>query len=296
VAVRDAGPADLDVAAAAVSDPTEAHGSGVADADADAADADAVPDGAADAVPDGAADAVPDGAADAQSVDRAAADAQAGPRATATAPAAAAASTDGQADAPVGAPEPAQRPRELTDPRELRAMTHPVRLALLEALNLNQALTATEAGELIGESPTTCSFHLRQLAKYGFVEEAGDAPGRRRPWRLVSQGVRFSAAAGDPEMGAASTALEGLLVQRWFDRFSQWQRTRNHFPVEWQDAAMVGEALVHLTPEELLEVAGEMLAIIDRFQARNTDPSLRPAESRPVEILSFGYPFPGADR
>lgn len=201
-----------------------------------------------------------------------------------------------EAAGPAGAPEPGQGPRELTDPRELRAMTHPVRLALLEALNLNQVLTATEAGELIGESPTTCSFHLRQLAKYGFVEEAGDAPGRRRPWRLVSQGVRFSAAAGDPEMGAASTALEGLLVQRWFDRFSQWQRTRNHFPVEWQDAAMVGEALVHLAPAELLEVAAEMLAIVDRFQARNTDPSLRPADSRPVEILTFGYPFPGADR
>jgi DNA-binding transcriptional ArsR family regulator len=230
VAVRDTGPADLDVAAAAVID-TEAPGAG--------------------------------------------------------APAAA---------PPAGAAGPGSGPRKLTDPRELRAMTHPVRLALLEALNLNEALTATEAGELIGESPTTCSFHLRQLAKYGFVEEAGDAPGRRRPWRLASQGVQFSAGADDPEMGAASTALEGLLVQRWFERFSQWQRTRTHFPVEWQDAAMVGEALVHLTPAELREVAGEMLAIVERFQARNTDPSLRPAHSRPVEILSFGYPFPGADR
>lgn len=54
-------------------------------------------------------------------------------------------------------------------------MAHPVRVALLEALSLQGPMTATEAGERIGESPTTCSFHLRQLAKYGFVEEAGGA-------------------------------------------------------------------------------------------------------------------------
>jgi predicted transcriptional regulator len=186
--------------------------------------------------------------------------------------------------------------RELTDPRELRAMTHPVRLALLEVLHLHEMLTATEAGELIGESPTTCSFHLRQLAKYGFVEEAGDAPGRRRPWRLATRGVRFSAASGDPEMGAASIALEGLLVQRWIERFSQWQRARSHYPDEWQAAAMVDEFLVHVTPAELHALQTEVLALVDRYHARNTDPSLRPEGSRPVEIVAFGYPYMGAER
>ena len=63
--------------------------------------------------------------------------------------------------------------RQLTDSQTLRALTHPVRIALIEALLLGGAMTATEVGERISESPTTCSFHLRQLAKYGFVEEAG---------------------------------------------------------------------------------------------------------------------------
>ena len=206
-------------------------------------------------------------------------------------------------DAPAVTEEPNEEPgsdgivtRELTDPRELRAMTHPVRLALLEVLHLNEMLTATEAGELIGESPTTCSFHLRQLAKYGFVEEAGDAPGRRRPWRLATRGVRFSSASGDPEMGAASIALEGLLVERWIERFSQWQRARSHYPAEWQEAAMVGEFLVHVTPEELRAIQAEVLAVVDRYHARNADPSLRPEGSRPVEIVAFGYPYIGAER
>src|SRR5271156_2671012 len=99
-------------------------------------------------------------------------------------------------------------------------------------------MTATEIGERIGESATTCSFHLRQLAKYGFVEEAGSAPGRRRPWKLAVRRVQVSSSGGDPERGAAAVALESLLVDRWFDRLSQWQRTRTHYSTEWQEAAI----------------------------------------------------------
>jgi len=200
-----------------------------------------------------------------------------------------ASSTTAQAESP----EPVAEFREITDPRELRAMTHPVRLALLEALALNEALTATEAGELIGESATTCSFHLRQLAKYGFVEEAGDAPGRRRPWKLAIRRVQFSSATGDPELGAASVALENLLVQRWFDRLAQWQRTRTHYAREWQAAAIGLEHLLHVTPSELLGIQEEIVGILDRFQDRVTDPSQRPAQSQPIEFLSFGFPFMG---
>lgn len=187
-------------------------------------------------------------------------------------------------------PEASPKTRELNDPRELRAMTHPVRLSLLEALNLHEALTATEAGELIGESATTCSFHLRQLAKYGFVEEAGDAPGRRRPWKLASRKMQFSSASGDPEMGAASVALENLLVQRWFDSFSKWQVARTHYPKEWQEAANLTETLLHVTPSELGEIYAEIVGILQRFDDR-TDPSQRPAGSRPVQLVSLGFPF-----
>src|ERR1700735_4137978 len=94
--------------------------------------------------------------------------------------------------------------RDVTDPKTLRALTHPVRLALLEALALEGPLTATAAGELIGESPTTCSFHFRQLAKYGFVEEADSGPGRLRPWKIVNVGMRWSEINEDPETSVAA--------------------------------------------------------------------------------------------
>ena len=79
----------------------------------------------------------------------------------------------------------------------MRAVAHPVRIALLEVLTAEGPLTATQAGEIIGESPTTCSFHLRQLAKYGFIEEVTGVPGRKRPWQLVHAGMSFSDVSDD---------------------------------------------------------------------------------------------------
>src|SRR5882757_4005803 len=73
----------------------------------------------------------------------------------------------------------------LRDARSMRALAHPVRLQVLEILRDEGALTATEMGERIGESPANTAFHLRTLAKYGFVEEAGPVKGRSRPWRSV---------------------------------------------------------------------------------------------------------------
>src|SRR6185437_9949446 len=72
---------------------------------------------------------------------------------------------------------------DLTDPKAMRALAHPLRWALLEALGHAGTLTATQASDMLGESPANCAFHLRTLARYGFVEEAGGGKGRERPWR-----------------------------------------------------------------------------------------------------------------
>ncbi|WP_116066593.1 winged helix-turn-helix domain-containing protein [Asanoa ferruginea] len=76
-------------------------------------------------------------------------------------------------------------PARLQGAAAMRALAHPTRIALIEALRLHSTLTATEASSLIGESPTNCAFHLRALARFGFVEEVGAGPGRRRPWRAL---------------------------------------------------------------------------------------------------------------
>src|SRR6202046_1711837 len=182
--------------------------------------------------------------------------------------------------------------RELSDARTMRALSHPVRLALIETLNLAGPLTATQAGERIGESPTTCSFHRRQLAKYGFVEEAGGGKGRSRPWRLTATGMQFSSVHADPETEMAAGALVRMLRDRQFARYQTWLETNHNFPREWRDAAGSSESIIYLTPGELDELSEEVLALVlPRFRERLTDPPRRPPDAVPVEILMLSYPL-----
>jgi DNA-binding transcriptional ArsR family regulator len=181
--------------------------------------------------------------------------------------------------------------RDISDARTLRALAHPVRIALIEALSIWGPMTATEVGERIGESPTTCSFHLRQLAKYNFVEEAGGGKGRARPWRMTSIGMRFST-HDDPELELAGNALMRLVRERQLDRYRTWLETRAMFPPPWRKAANDSEWIFYMTADELDELNDELAALlVPRFQERLADPAQRPPGSVPVEMLLFSYPL-----
>jgi DNA-binding transcriptional ArsR family regulator len=189
--------------------------------------------------------------------------------------------------------EVTERPlRTVSDARTLRALAHPVRIALIEALTLGGAMTATEVGDRIGETPTTCSFHLRQLARYGFVEEAGGGRGRARPWRMTSIGMSITTDHDDdPESDVAGTAVTRLLRERQFERHRQWLETRHTYPKPWRQAAEENEFVVYLTAAELTELNRELRTILlSRFAERLEDSAQRPADALPVEMLMLSFP------
>jgi DNA-binding Lrp family transcriptional regulator len=187
---------------------------------------------------------------------------------------------------------PLAEPRRLTDPRAMRAVAHPVRIALLEVLGTEGPLTATQAGEHIGESPTTCSFHLRQLAKYGFIEEVEGIPGRRRPWRLIHTGLSFSDVSDDPETRLAATALSRVLHAFYLDRLKEGLALRRDTPTEWQKATGASEFLLYVTVEELQALDEQVEALIKPFVERIGNPKTRPRGAAPIEVLFFAYPRP----
>src|SRR5579862_6154386 len=84
-----------------------------------------------------------------------------------------------------GEPGSLTNPIQMTDPHMMRALAHQARIAIWLHLGLHGPATATECAEVAGLSPSACSYHLRTLARYGFIEEdrASAANGRERPWR-----------------------------------------------------------------------------------------------------------------
>jgi hypothetical protein len=210
-------------------------------------------------------------------------------------PAGASPALPGVADAGSGEPVRADSPGwfSLTDPKAMRALAHPVRVALIEALGFadSQTLTATEASELLGESPANCAFHLRTLAKYRLVEETGGGRGRQRPWRLAHRGIDMPAPWQDSETRLAADAVGSVWISRWMQRASERLRRVVSYPPAWQRAALASESVVHLTAEEAEAVGERIEQMIEPYRARRDDASLRPAGSLPYELLLFGYPL-----
>lgn len=175
----------------------------------------------------------------------------------------------------------------------MRALTHPLRLALLELLWREGSVNATEAASELGESQASCSFHLRQLAKFGFVQEVQGVRGRARPWRLSARGMRVANVQDDPKAAIAWVALERLLRDRQLDRYRAWLEGRSAHSREWRDAAYHNHSVAWLTPEELHTVADQVAELLSNiFADRRDDPAARPAGALPVELLSIGYPMP----
>ena len=183
--------------------------------------------------------------------------------------------------------------KRMTDPRALRALAHPLRLSLLGLLRTEGPLTATRAGELLGESSASCSFHLRQLAKYGLAEEAGGGHGRERPWQATAMLTDVPAVADSPELAAASGLFRSIVAERYYEQMMAWLEARPDEPEEWQQAALFGDLFLYLTATELTELGEQVDRLLYRYIDRMTRPELRPPGARLVSYIHAAAPHQG---
>lgn len=178
----------------------------------------------------------------------------------------------------------------LTDPRALRALAHPIRISLVGLLRTHGPMTATRAAEMLGESSASASFHLRQLAKYGLVEEAGGGRGRERPWRATAMFTHWPDVAEGPELQAAAGLLDSVIAERYFESLMRWLAAKPGESPEWQHAAHFGDTLIYATAEELIELADKENALLEPFLERLVKPELRPPGSRLISYLHLAFP------
>src|SRR5579863_2217084 len=119
-----------------------------------------------------------------------------------------------------------QRWRLLDDPVAIRALAHPLRRSIMSIIGrLGRATTADAARELV-ISHGLASHHLRQLAKYGFVEQIEGKDHRERPWRMVSTSYNWSGARTTAEGSSAVDVLEQILAEQALDGFLEWHQRR----------------------------------------------------------------------
>jgi DNA-binding transcriptional ArsR family regulator len=188
-----------------------------------------------------------------------------------------------------------KRTVELTDPRALRALAHPIRLELMGLLRRGGPLTATQAGEKIGESAASCSFHLRQLAKYGLVEEAGGGRGRERPWQATALSTEWASHGEDEETDAAGALLTRLVVERYMRNAIAWLERRDREDPQWIEAAPISDALIYMTVEELRELDENIRALLEPYLRRLESSEPPAAGARPVNVIALAFPHPGRE-
>jgi DNA-binding transcriptional ArsR family regulator len=195
------------------------------------------------------------------------------------------------ADTETGAAHATQPSREITDPKAMRALAHPVRLAILDAMRSEGELTATRAADLLNQSPGNMSWHLQMLAKYGFIVEAEGAKGRSRPWKIAPGHNRFNATEAVPGSLDAIEQLVITVLDRSFEQLQEWWRQHNDFGDAWFNASFIKEDTSFLTPAELVEINEQMDQMLRRFDERS-QPAQRPAEALPVHLVTFAHPMP----
>lgn len=187
--------------------------------------------------------------------------------------------------------------RPISDPTAIRALAHPTRLALLEILTGEGQATATRCAELSGQSVASCSFHLRTLARHGFIE-AVPGPGREKPWRLTSLRQQVST-EGDDSTTAAGAAFDEFFLGHEFARIRSWMQRRGEEPDAWRRASLMAGATAWLTPAELAGIKDEVDALIERhFVERLRDGDPKAADRQPVRLFvasSVGLFNPAAD-
>ncbi|WP_285735633.1 ArsR/SmtB family transcription factor [Kitasatospora phosalacinea] len=178
---------------------------------------------------------------------------------------------------------------EVTDPRAMRALAHPVRLAILDRLRRHGPSTATELAPHVGATPTVASWHLRHLAEFGLVRDAEPGPDRRkRRWEAVGRGFRFAPGA-DGESREAAGALAQLMFRRSADAPARWMaEVGPTLPPQWLRLSGLADTRVALSPAELAELSDAIEQLLAPYVHR--DAAGRPVDARVVRLMRYVLP------
>ena len=177
---------------------------------------------------------------------------------------------------------------ELTDPRAMRALAHPARLAILELLRTNGSGTATECAREVGGSPQAASYHLRALAKWGLIRPVASDDGRETRWELAARSIHFTSGDDSPQFRTAARALGRRILERDDRAVNAYLAAEPDEKREWREAATLASASIYVTPEELHEFSRRFREVMKDFE--RPDEADRPEGARRVHVVFRAVP------
>jgi DNA-binding transcriptional ArsR family regulator len=184
---------------------------------------------------------------------------------------------------------------QISDPRAIRALAHPLRLDLLELLVAGGPATAAHCGRILGASQASCSFHLRQLARYGLVEDAGPGHDRReRRWQVPEP--RLTVRIADGSDAVVRRQIERVVIEREMQAILDYSERPDGASAAWQHKAGIVTAMAVISPDDAAEIKEKWLALLAPYiaAARASGPQLQPGQ-RPVRYFMAATPLPDPD-
>ncbi|CAN5362815.1 helix-turn-helix domain-containing protein [soil metagenome] len=166
--------------------------------------------------------------------------------------------------------DPAQVKR--LDPRSLKGLAHPLRMELLGLLRTEGPSTATQLARRAGESSGATSYHLRQLAFHGFVEEVPErGNGRDRWWRAAHQSTAFDVAefADDPDTRGALEIFLYEAIRAHFRRAATWLSEMHSWDRRWVKASTSSDYGLRLDPERARALVAELDGVIEGYREQH---------------------------
>jgi len=185
-------------------------------------------------------------------------------------------------------------PRREISTGELKALAHPLRQRILYHLAFAGPSTSTSIADAFGESSGATSYHLRQLARFGFIEEIKErSRGRERWWRLVPPDLRGLRAGSriTHEVRAAGTALDRMRMERDRRLVERFLANRHRFAADWgADRAMFSSSATRLTKQEFTRFTEDYVRLLKRYWRPEAK---MPPGAQPVAVLFYAFPWPG---
>lgn len=181
------------------------------------------------------------------------------------------------------------------DPESLKALAHPLRNELFRALGDGPATSAHLARSL-GHNTGTISWHLRHLARFGFIEDAPELGDHRERWwrRVASTATLDIRDAGILEDPAALEAARWYVRDSWAHltrRLDTWFQTAERWSSAWIGASVLSDTVLHLTATQLESLQADLLAVVDSYRQDHDSPPPADSDVRQVQVAFQAFPI-----